>query len=101
MHAAHREEALQLLDAVLVGPAVDPEQRGQLVLLQEAGGLDIRRDHAFLDQPVRVVPGIGADLGRVAGGVHQHLDFRRLEIERAALLALLAQRLVDDAAGNR
>jgi hypothetical protein len=75
---------------------VDPEQRGQLVLLQEAGRLDIRRDHALLDQPVRVVSRIGADLGRVAVRINQHLDLGRLEIQRAALLTLLAQRLVDE-----
>ena len=65
VHAAHREEALQLLDAVLVGLAVDADTApAGAVLLQEAGGLHVGRDHAFLDQPMRVVARVRADVRR-------------------------------------
>ena len=40
-------------------PLVDAVERRMLVLLQESGGADVRREHAFLDQLVRVVAPTG------------------------------------------
>ena len=43
-------------------------------------------DSALLDHAVGVIARVLADVGNVAVGAHQHLHFRRLEIERAARL---------------
>ena len=39
----------------VLGPAVHAVQRRHAMLLEEARRLDVRGDHAFLDQPVRIV----------------------------------------------
>ena len=95
VHAAHRKEPLELLDSFLVRLSVDAEERGQLALLEKARGLDVGRDHAFLDQAVRVVARIRADVGDLTRGIDEDLDLGRLEVEGAAAHSLLAERLVD------
>ena len=66
-------------------------ERGHLCLLRKRGRLDVRRDHAFLDQPVRVV----ARLLAMPGPALRHRSApsppaRRSRARRA--VALLAQR---------
>jgi hypothetical protein len=62
-------------------------QRRHAVLLEEARRFDVRRDHAFLDEPVRIVARRLDECGDLALGVEAHLQLRRVEVQRAALRA--------------
>ena len=62
---------------------------------QKLRRLDVRRDHAFLDQLVGVVARLRAELDDLARGSQAELDFGAFKIDRAALLASLGQLLVE------
>ena len=93
--ATGREETLELENPFLVRLRVHPVEPGHLVALQESRSFDVGGDHAFLDQPVRVVARVALELGDAAVRPDEHLDLGRLEVERPALLAPLPQRPVD------
>ena len=73
---------------------VHPIQRRDLAFIEKFRGLDIGRDHAFLDQLVRVVARLGAELDDIAGGPEPEFDFAAVEIDRAALLPRFGQHFV-------
>ncbi|TXT23686.1 MAG: Uncharacterized protein FD134_2003 [Gallionellaceae bacterium] len=68
-------------------------QHRVLVFAQEVGGADVGRQHALLDQAVRVVAHHGNDALDLALAGKNHLRFDGLEVNRAALLARLQQHL--------
>ena len=88
------EEVAQLLQLFRRRALVDAVQAGCLWLVQEIGSADVGRQHAFLDQAVRVVARDRDDVLDLALFVEHHLGFGGLEVDRAALLARLVQRLV-------
>ena len=75
-------------------PVVHAVRRGNARAQQEPGGLHVGRDHAFLDQLVRIVPLQHAGLGDLTAIVQFEADFGRLELDRAALLARLGQQAI-------
>ena len=60
---------------------------------EEAARAHVRREHAFLDQAVRVVARLGHDALDLALGVEQHPRLDGLEVDRAAPVARLEQHL--------
>ena len=71
-----------------------PVQPRDVQFLQEARGGHVGAQHAFLDDLVRIVAGSRQDLGDLAVFAEQHARFGGLEIDGAATLAGLGQRLV-------
>ena len=67
------------------GCAVHAIQRRNVVLLEEARRLDVRGDHAFLDQAMRIVARLLDERCDAPVGVEVHLQLRRIEIQCAAL----------------
>ena len=73
---------------------VDAIRRRHLFLQQEARGLDVRGDHAFFDQFVRVVALEHAGLHHFALRTQDETHFGRFEFDGAPRLARLRQHLV-------
>ena len=57
-----------------------------LVFLEEPGGADIRRDHAFLDNQMRFVALVGADVFDLALVVVFKHHLAGIEFDRMALM---------------
>ncbi len=89
------EEVAQRRDPVLGGHLVHAVQHRLATLGDEIAGADVRRQHALLDQAVRVVTLLGDDFLDLAARVEHHARLDRFEVDRAALLALAVQRLED------
>ena len=63
--------------------------------VQEIGRADVRRQHALLDQPVRVVARPRHDARDLAVRVELDLGLDRFEVDRAAPPARVEQRAKD------
>ena len=87
------EEFLQGFQLLRRRAFVYPVKGCVFVAGEKIGGADIGRQHAFLDQPVRVVASGGDDALDLAVLVEQHLGFHRLEVNGAALTTRLQQHL--------
>ncbi|MCY1290883.1 hypothetical protein D9M70_400460 [compost metagenome] len=92
--AEFAEELAQVVQLFLRRAVVDPVQRGNLVLLEELGGGDVGRQHAFLDQLVRVVALGRADFRDLAVGAEDDARLLGLEIDRPAAMPRRQQHLV-------
>ncbi|MDR8762404.1 hypothetical protein FEP90_04105 [Burkholderia multivorans] len=88
------QERTQILELLRRRPRVHAVQARMLVALQEVGRADVRGQHAFLDQLVRVVALARDDLLDLALRVADDVGLGRVEVDRAALLARREQRLV-------
>jgi hypothetical protein len=77
-------KALSSLNLSGEGLVVDPVQRRELVATQEARGGYVGRDHAFLDDPVRIVALVAADGLDAAILAQLDVGLRKLEIDGAA-----------------
>ncbi len=69
-------------------------RRRNLALVQELRRLHVCRDHAFLDQLVRIVAMVRAELHDFAGRRQPKFHLGAFEIDRTALLARLGEHLV-------
>ncbi len=78
------QELLQLLELLGRRPFVDTVERGMLVTLQEVGGADVGREHAFLDQAVGVVALDRDDALDLALVIEDDLRLDGLEVDGAA-----------------
>ncbi len=65
------------------------------VALEEIGGAHVRRQHAFLDQPMRVVAMARHDLLDLALRIADDVGLGRVEVDCTALLSRRVQGLVD------
>src|SRR6266568_1467986 len=83
------EELAQIRELLRSRPFMDTVERGLPVFGERIGRTDVRREHALFDDAVRVV---ALD---AAFRVEDELGFDRLEVDRAALLPRLEQRLED------
>ncbi|CAJ0881046.1 hypothetical protein R76727_03343 [Ralstonia mannitolilytica] len=92
--AARLQEGTQRLQLFFRGARMHTVQRRVLVLLEHFGGADIGRQHALLDQPVRVVARARQDLFDLALRVADDVRLGRVEVDRATLTACLEQRLI-------
>ncbi len=72
---------------------MDTVQRGVLEALEEVGSADVRRQHAFLDQAVRVVARARQDLLDLALRIADDVRLGGVEIDRAARTPRLQQNL--------
>ena len=72
---------------------MDAVQRGMLLFDEEIGGAHIGGEHAFLDQPMRIVAGRRHDVFNLAAVSKQHHCFCRIEIDRTAFIAGAKQHL--------
>ena len=86
LQAEGAEEVAQLGQPLRRRPFVDAIERRMLALLEEVGGADVGRQHAFLDQAVRVVALVGFDALDLAVVVEDHARLDGLEVDGAALL---------------
>ena len=66
-----------------------------LVPLEELSGADVGRQHAFLDQLVRVVAHDRDDANDLALDVEFELHFSRVEVDCAARLARRLERVIE------
>jgi hypothetical protein len=98
--AAAQSQAERLEKRMHVGqpvrrrPLVHPVQHRMTIARQQVGRADVGRQHALLDQLVRVVAGARHDLLDPAIGVADDVGLGGLQVERAALDARLRQHLV-------
>ena len=88
------EKNPQRLQLLRRRPFVYAVQRRVLAALQEIGSADVGREHAFLDQPVRVVALRRHDVLDLALLIEQHLRLDGLEIDGAALRARLGENVI-------
>src|SRR6185312_17184357 len=65
--------------------------RRNLALVEEFRRFDVRSDHAFLDQLVRIVARLGAELHNGTGFVETEFHLTTVEIDGAAALPRLGQ----------
>src|SRR5690606_539989 len=70
-------------------------ERREARLANSLRRLDVRRDHALLDQPMRLAPLDGMDRLHLAVHVELDLRLREIEVDRAALAAGPGERAVD------
>ena len=82
------QELPERLQAVDLGQAVDAIQRRHAMAVEVARRGDVRRDHALLDQPMRVVARLLDQRRDAPLLVELELQLRRVEFERAAPGAL-------------
>ena len=97
VHADAQRAADSLQRDTLLGrrPFVDAEQARMFGAGDELGGADVGRQHRLLDQLVRLGAHARNDLLDATVVVADDLRLGRLEVDRAALGALLQQRAVD------
>ena len=88
------EEGPERLELFRRRPLVHAVQRRVFSALQKSGSADVGRQHAFLDQAVRVVALRLHDVLDLALLIEQHLRFGGLEIDGAALLPRLGQDVI-------
>ncbi len=89
------EEHAQIGQPLRGGALVDAVQRRQLVLVEEARGGDVGRQHALLDDLVGDVARARNDLLDLALVVEDDLGFGGLEVDRTPLGARRAKHLVE------
>ena len=87
------EERAQRGDFLRRRHVVHAVERGMTPTRKEIAGADVRRQHAFLDQAMRLVAHLRHDAQDLALGVKLHSRLDRIEVDRAAPGALLEQRL--------
>src|SRR5690625_2650468 len=87
------EELAQIGKFLRGGPVVDAIQRGQLAAFQQLRRADVGAQHALFDETVSIGTFARHNLLDLALGIKQDTRFDRLEVERAALLASVQQRL--------
>ncbi|VVD93871.1 hypothetical protein PTE30175_01695 [Pandoraea terrae] len=97
--AAEREplrlqEGAQDIELFTRRTRVNPVQAVLLVPFQEIGRAHVRREHAFLDEAVRIVAGARQDLLDLALCVAHDIRFTRIEFDCATRLARLGEDLV-------
>ena len=90
-HFERRKLSHHPLDRLGVGPLVHPVERGRAALRKVRGHLLVGEDHQLLDQGVRLRLRLLRHADDVAGLVELELRLRGRDLERAALLAPLAQ----------
>ena len=73
---------------------VNAIRRGHLLLEQKTRGLDVRRDHAFFDQLVRVVALDHTGLHNFALRAQHEAHFSRFEFNRTTRTARFRQHLI-------
>ena len=78
------EKSAQLFEFFRRRPFMHAVQAGMMVLFEEIGGAHVGRQHAFFDEPVRVVALNRHDILDFPLVVEQHHRFHRLKIDRAA-----------------
>src|SRR5579872_688005 len=86
------EEPIELL---LFGLAVHPIQRRRSSAQQLAGDGDVRENHTFFDQTMRIVARAQLDGANMSDGIDAKFRLRGVKIERSATHAGLMQRAVD------
>ena len=91
VQAEAAQEFPQALQLLLGRALVHPVQGRVVVLLQVLGGAHVGRQHAFLDDAMGVVAGVGHDFLDLALVVEDHLGLDRLEVDGAALRPGLGQ----------
>src|SRR6266568_2789823 len=89
------EELAQIRELLRSRPFMDTVERGLPVFGERIGRTDVRREHALFDDAVRVVALDAVDARDAPFRVEDELGFDRLEVDRAALLPRLEQRLED------
>ena len=89
------QEVAQRRDLLRRRHVVHPEEHRLAALREQVAGREVGRQHALLDQAVRVVARLGNDLLDLALRVEHHPGLERLEIDRAAPAPLLGQPAVD------
>ena len=89
-----REVQAQLVETIGIRLRMHSVQSGDPVPANKLRGLHVRRDHAFLDQPVRVITGHGADALYVA--VLRDVDprLRDIQLDGATLAAVAREQSV-------
>src|SRR5690606_3435220 len=95
LEAESAQERDELLELVLVGPLVHAVKPRDLVAAHALRGLDVRRDHALLDDLVRHDTLDGAYVADLAALVELDLHLGQVEVDRAAALACLRERAID------
>ena len=88
------EEGAQLFQTLRWRAIVNAVQRRDFVLLQEFSGGHVGRQHAFLDQLVRIVAHGRPDFGDLALGTEDDPGFLGFEIDRATHVTGRQQYLV-------
>ena len=94
MQRGGREEFAQRRELVRRRALVHAVQRRMPLLGQEVRRADVGREHALLDQLVRVVARRGNDARDLAVLVEFDRELDRVEVDRAALFARGGERLV-------
>ena len=89
------EKLAQLGQPVGAGAFVHAVEGRMMIAPQKIGCAGVGRQHAFLDQAVRIVAALGDDLGDPALLVAEHFGLGGLEFDRAAALPGLQQGLVE------
>ena len=88
------EEAVQAFQFLRCRPLVNTVQAGLLVLLKKVRSTDVGRQHAFLNDPVRVVALYRDDVFDLALLVEQHHRFDRFKVDGPTFLTRLQKYLV-------
>ena len=96
LNAEAAQELPQLLEPILFGLCrARDTASGILCFFRKRAACDVRGDHAFLDQPMRIVARLLDERRNAPVGTESHLEFRRIEIQCAALRSCSVQRLED------
>ena len=85
----------QRVETLLLGRAVHAVETARTRLLERTRRGDVRQDHALLDELVRLVARVAVDRLHALRGVELVERLGALEIERAAAMTRLEQRLVE------
>ena len=88
------QELPQRLEPVELRQPVHAVQRRHVMTVEQPRGGDVGRDHAFLDQPVRIVARLLDERSDRALLVELELELGRVELERTAPAARARKRLV-------
>ena len=88
------EEIAERLELGQRGRVVDAVDQRRLLRLERLGRGDVRLDHELLDQAVGLEPLGHDDAVDRAVRLEEHLPLGQVELERLALLAAAAERLV-------
>ena len=88
------EGLAQTLKLVGRGWLMDPVHDRRALAFKALGRGDVGGDHEFLDQPMAVEARSRLDRGDLAVFAQRYLQFRKIEVQRAALVAAARQRFI-------